>query len=80
VTNHFWLEQNPLKNSKYWIAYRQLKAVYPDLYLFWEIKDGKYTWRLKLEILTKKEDMDKVIASLIWNEEFMKYEDIWKSE
>jgi hypothetical protein len=37
--NHFWLEQNPMKESKYGVAYRLLKKIYPDLYMFWEIKD-----------------------------------------
>ena len=78
--HHFWLEQNPLKDSKYWIAYRQLKAIYPDIYMFWEIKDWEYTWKLKLEINTDKKTMDEVIKSLLGNEDFMQYEDVWKNE
>jgi len=78
--NHFWIEQNPLKESKYWIAYRQLKRIYPDLYLFWEIKDGEFTWRVKLEIITEKPVLDKIISGLLGNEEFMKFEDIADTE
>ncbi len=78
--NHFWIEQNPLKESKYWVAYRQLKQIYPDMYMFWEIKDWKYTWRLKLEIITDKFIMDNIIVWLLGNKDFLSYEDIVEKE
>ena len=78
--NHFWIEQNPLKESKYWIAYRQLKKIYPDLYIFWEVKDGNFTWRLKLEVITNKKWMDEIISSVLGNSDFMNYKDINSNE
>jgi len=70
---HYWLEQNPLKESKYGMAYRQLKKLYPDLYLFWEFKDGKFTHRLKVEIITHKKTMDKIIEDLTGSRRFMDF-------
>ena len=78
--NHFWLEQNPLKESKYGIAYRMLKQIYPDLYLFWEIKDGEFTGRLKVEMISDKKTMDKLIQDLIHSEDFKTYEDLQEKE
>ena len=78
--DHFWIEQNILKESKYGIAYRELKKLYPDLYLFWEIKDGKFTGRLKVEMITNKKVMDRFIESLLGNNDFMEYEDIEANE
>lgn len=77
---HFWIEQNPLKDSKYGVAYRQLKELYPDLYLFWEVKDWRFTGRLKIEMITNKKVMDKFIESLLGNKNFMKYKDIESNE
>jgi hypothetical protein len=37
--NHYWLEQNINKNSKYGVAYKMLKQQNPNFYMFWEIKD-----------------------------------------
>jgi hypothetical protein len=73
--NHFWLEQNPLKDSKYWIAYRKLKQIYPDLYLFWEIKDNEFTWKLKLEMISDKKLMDQMISDLLHSDEYKNYQD-----
>jgi transcription termination factor NusB len=74
--NHFFLEQNPLKNSKYGVAYRALKEKYPEFYMFWEIKDNKYTGKLLTGVLLEKEDIDQFIVDVIKNEEFKEYEDI----
>lgn len=35
---HFFLEQNPLKPSKYGEAYRKIKQNFPEFYFFWEIR------------------------------------------
>ncbi|NPA42683.1 MAG: hypothetical protein GXO27_01460 [Chlorobi bacterium] len=78
--NHYWIEQNPLKESKYGVAYRELKKLYPDIYLFWEIKDGDFTGRLKVEMITGKKTMDRFIESLLGNKEFLGYEDINANE
>ncbi len=74
--NHFFLEQNPLKNSKYGVAYRALKEKYPEFYMFWEIKDEEYTGKLLTGVFLEKEDIDQFITDVIQNEEFKEYEDI----
>ena len=74
--NHFLLEQNPLKNSKYGVAYRALKEKYPEFYMFWEIKDNKYTGRLLTGVFLEKEDIDKFITDVLQSEEFKSFEDI----
>jgi hypothetical protein len=71
-----YLEQNPLKDSKYGIAYRKLKQVYPDMYMFWEIKNGEFTWNIKLEIVTNKKEIDSLIDSILKDDSYKKYEDI----
>jgi len=78
--DHYWIEQNPLKESKYGVAYRELKKLYPDMYLFWEIKNGKFTGKLKVEMITTKKVMDHFIESLLNSREFMQYEDIDRNE
>ena len=70
-----YLEQNPLKDSKYGIAYRKLKQIYPDLYMFWELKNNEFTWNLKLEIITDKKWIDFLIDSILSDQEYKNYED-----
>jgi len=74
--NHFFLEQNPLKDSKYGFAYRKLKEKYPEFYMFWEIKNNKYTGKLLAGIFLEKEDIDIFIQETLQSEEFKSYEDI----
>ncbi|NPA52990.1 MAG: hypothetical protein GXO22_08855 [Aquificae bacterium] len=74
--DHFFLEQNPLKDSKYGFAYRKLKEKYPEFYMFWEIKNNRYTGRLLTGIFLEKEDIDQFIQKQLQSEEFKKYEDI----
>lgn len=71
-----YLEQNPLKDSKYGIAYRKLKQVYPDLYMFWELKNNEFTGKLKLEIITDKKGIDSLIDSILSDEDYKNYEDV----
>ncbi len=78
--NHFWLEQNPLKDSKYWVAYRLLKKQYPDLYMFWELKDGQFTWNIKLEVITDKKWIDKLITDVLHSSDYASYEDYQENE
>jgi hypothetical protein len=73
---HFFIEQNPLKKSKYGEAYRQLKDKYPEFYMFWEIKNNRYTGKLLAGAILKKKDIDSYITELLKNEEYMDYEDI----
>ncbi|MEO2065744.1 MAG: hypothetical protein ABGX17_04495, partial [Desulfurobacteriaceae bacterium] len=56
--NHFFLEQNPTKPSKYGTAYREIKKIYPDFYMFWEIKNDEYTGKLLTGTFLEKEDID----------------------
>ena len=74
--NHFFLEQNPFKESKYGKAYRMLKEKYPAFYMFWEIKENRYTGRLLMGTIVEKSDVDALITEWLQNEEFKKYEDI----
>ncbi|SNZ10400.1 hypothetical protein SAMN06265182_1860 [Persephonella hydrogeniphila] len=74
--NHFFLEQNPLKDSKYGFAYRKLKEKYPEFYMFWEIKNNRYTGKLLTGIFLEKEDIDRFITDILQSEEFKQYEDI----
>jgi len=74
--NHFFLEQNPFKESKYGKAYRMLKEKYPAFYMFWEIKENRYTGRLLMGTIVEKEDIDALITEWLQSEEFKKYEDI----
>lgn len=72
----WYLEQNPLKDSKYWIAYRKLKQIYPDLYMFWELKNWEFTGRLKLEVITDKQGIDELIDTILKDEEYKAYKDV----
>lgn len=74
--DHFFLEQNPFKNSKYGKAYRMLKEKYPAFYMFWEIKNNRYTGSILMGTIVQKSDVDSLIADLVQSEEFKKYEDI----
>ncbi len=72
--NHFFLEQNPLKDSKYGVAYRMLKLKYPEFYMFWEIKDNSYSGKVLTARITNKKELDEFIEALVGGE-FKKYED-----
>jgi len=65
--NHFFLEQNPNKDSKYGVAYKELKQKYPNLYIFWEIKDDEYTGKTLIGQIGDKEELDRVIEMLLKN-------------
>jgi len=71
--DHFFIEQNPLKDSKYGFAYRKLKEKYPEFYMFWEIKNDRYTGRLLAGAFLTKKEMDQVIVDLLKSDEFMSY-------
>ena len=74
--DHFFLEQNPFKNSKYGRAYRMLKEKYPFFYMFWEIENNQYTGRLLMGTIVDKGDIDRLITDLVHSEEYKSYEDI----
>jgi transcription termination factor NusB len=74
--SHFFLEQNPEKPSKYGVAYKKIKAIYPDFYMFWEIKADQYTGRLLTGTFLEKEDIDKFIDSILSDESYKSYEDV----
>jgi hypothetical protein len=74
--NHFFLEQNPTKPSKYGVAYRQIKEIYPDFYMFWEIKNDRYTGRLLTGTFLDRDDIDRFIDSILRNEDYKGYDDV----
>ena len=74
--NHFFLEQNPFKDSKYGRAYRLLKQKYPFFYMFWEIENNQYTGRLLMGTIVDKKDIDQLITDLVHSEEYKQYEDV----
>jgi hypothetical protein len=74
--NHFFLEQNPEKPSKYGVAYKKLKEMYPDFFMFWEIKNDEYTGRLLTGALLEREEIDKFIDSILNSEEYKEFEDL----
>ncbi|EDP74584.1 hypothetical protein HG1285_12767 [Hydrogenivirga sp. 128-5-R1-1] len=74
--DHFFLEQNPLKESKYGVAYRRIKEKYPEFYMFWEIKKGRYTGKLIAGAILDKEEIDLFITDILQSEEFKNYEDV----
>jgi hypothetical protein len=76
--NWFFLEQNPLKNSKYGYAYRTIKEKFPEFFMFWELKNNRYTRRLLIGSFLEKKEIDQFLGSLlseIEKEEFGKLED-----
>ena len=74
--DHFFLEQNPLKDSKYGFAYRKIKEKYPEFYIFWEIKNNRYTGRLIAGAILDKGEIDLFITDVLKSEEFKDYEDL----
>jgi len=74
--NHFYLEQNPLKNSKYGVAYRKIKERFPEFYMFWEIKNNRYTGKLLVGAILEKQEIDDFITLVAQSDEFMNFEHI----
>ena len=73
---HFYLEQNPLKDSKYGVAYRRIKGNFPEFYMFWEIKNNRYTGKLLAGAFLEKEEIDDFITQLAKSEEYKMFEDV----
>lgn len=63
--NHFFLEQNPLKDSKYGRMYRKIKAKKPDFYLFWEIKDDEFTGKNIIAEVIESKDLEIVLEKFL---------------
>jgi len=74
--DHFFIEQNPLKDSKYGYAYRKIKNRFPEFFMFWEIKNNKYTGRLLAGAILEKKEIDEFITDVLHSEEFKKYEEV----
>jgi len=74
--DHFFLEQNPFKDSKYGRAYRMLKQKYPAFYIFWEIENNQYTGRLLMGTIVDKADVDELITDILQSEEYKNYKDV----
>ncbi len=73
--NHFFLEQNPLKDSKYGFAYRKIKEIYPEFYMFWEIKNNRYTGRLLTGVILDKNAIDEFISNILKDDLYKKFTD-----
>ncbi|NPA22015.1 MAG: hypothetical protein GXN92_00315 [Candidatus Micrarchaeota archaeon] len=73
--DHFFIEQNPLKNSKYGQAYRKLKSQYEEFYMFWEIRNNRYTGTLLVGAFLRKHEIDPFITMISQSDEFLKYPD-----
>ncbi len=63
--NHFLLEQNPLKESKYGKMYRKIKAKKLDFYMFWEIKDDEFTGKVLVAEICTIKDLDDVLENFL---------------
>ncbi len=75
---HFYLEQNPLKDSKYGVAYRKIKEHFPEFYMFWEIKNNRYTGKLLAGAFLEKQEIDEFITPLAQTEDFKKFEEVFE--
>ena len=73
---HFYIEQNPLKDSKYGVAYRRIKENFPEFYMFWEIRNNRYTGKLLAGAFLEKKEIDDFITQLAKSEEYKKFEDV----
>ncbi len=78
--NHFYIEQNPEKNSKYGKAYRLLKEKCPEYYMFWEMKNNHYTGKVLIGAIFKKKYADEFITKILDSEIFKEYEDMEDNE
>jgi hypothetical protein len=75
--DHFFLEQNPKKNSRFGVAYRKIKAVFPEFYMFWEFKNGDYTGRLLTGAFLEKQEIEDFIDRVLKGEvEYKTYPDV----
>ena len=55
---HFFLEQNPRKESKYGRMYREIKAKNPEFYMFWEIKNNEFTGEVLVGEIVNSENLE----------------------
>lgn len=63
--DHFLLEQNPLKESKYGKIYRNIKAQNEDFYMFWEIIDDEFTGKVLVAEICESKDLDEVLEKFV---------------
>ena len=63
--DHFFLEQNPLRESRFGVAYRRIKAAFPEFYMFWEFKDGDYTGRLLTGAFLEREEIEDFVDRVL---------------
>ncbi|WP_297499293.1 hypothetical protein [Thermococcus sp.] len=75
---HFYIEQNPMKESKYGVAYRKIKGNFPEFYMFWEIKNNRYTGKLLAGAFLEKAEIDEFVTLLAKSEDFKEFEEIFE--
>ena len=63
--NHFLLEQNPLKESKYGRKYREIKAKRENFYMFWEIKNDEFTGKVLVAEICDSDNIDTVLENFL---------------
>ena len=80
LDDRFFIEQNPFKESKYGMAYRKLKSLYPDLYMFWEIRKNLYTGRMLIGSFLRKQQIDPFITQITETEDFLRFADVRDEE
>ncbi|NPA11129.1 MAG: hypothetical protein GXO62_02690 [Epsilonproteobacteria bacterium] len=54
--NRFFLEQNINKDSHSAEIYKKIKEKNPNFYMFWEIKDDKFTGKVLSAVIEEKEE------------------------
>ncbi len=74
--NHYFLEQNPNTKSRYGVAYKKLKEIYPYSLLFWEVKENDYTGNSFIGIFATRSQLIKFLKDVLDDDSFMKYEDV----
>ncbi|MBP1911149.1 hypothetical protein J2747_000408 [Thermococcus stetteri] len=58
------------------MAYRKIKENFPEFYMFWEIKNNRYTGKLLAGAILEKEEIDEFVTLLAKTEDFKKFEEI----
>jgi len=62
---HFFLEQNPMKESKYGKMYRKIKSKRDNFYMFWEIKDNEFTGEMLVGEIVNSESLEGLLEKFL---------------
>jgi hypothetical protein len=50
--------------------------MYPEFYMFWEIKNNRYTGRLLAGVILEKSDIDVFLSDILKDENYKTFEDV----